>query len=59
MIAVLGLSYLYKDLKNMYEIKYRQANLEKTNGMSRILIFALCGTITINVINYLMIISFK
>ena len=56
---VLGLSYLYKDLKNMYEIKYRQANLEKTNGMSRILIFALCGTITINVINYLMIISFK
>ncbi len=56
---VLGLSYLYKDLKNIYEIKYRQVNIEKTNGMSRILIFALCGTITINVINYLMIISFK
>lgn len=54
---VLGLTFLYKDLKNIYEIKYKQANIEKNNFMNRILIFALCGSITINVVNYLMILS--
>lgn len=54
---IFGLSYLYKDLKNMYEIKYKQANIEKSAGINRLLIFALCGSLTISVINYLMIVG--
>lgn len=56
---IFELSYLYRDLKNIYEIKYKKVNVEKNVGITRILIFALCGSLTINVINYLMILSLK
>lgn len=56
---ILGISYLYRDLKNLYEIKYKRANIDKNTGIGRLLIFALCGSLTINIINYLMILGLK
>lgn len=51
----LELGYLYQELKNMYEIKYKKANIDKNTTIKRIFIFALCGSIAISMINYLML----
>ena len=51
----LGIGYLYQELKNMYEIKYKKANIDKNTTTKRIFIFALCGSIAISMINYLML----
>ncbi len=56
---VFNLSNLYRDLKNMYEIKYKKANIDKNTGITRLLIFALCGSLTVSVVNYLMILAMK
>lgn len=50
----LELEYLYAEIKNKYDLVYKDLNIEKTKRVNRFIIAILLGTLTFNVINFIL-----
>lgn len=51
----LELEYLYAEIKNKYDIGYKDLNIEKTRKTNYFIIAILVGTLTFNVINFILL----
>lgn len=51
----LELDYLYSDIKNKYDMLYKDLNIEKTRKMNCLIIAILLGIFTFNVIKFIML----
>lgn len=52
---VLELEELYEEIKNKYEIIYKDLNIEKNNAYFTVLIMILIFSLTLNIVNIVMI----
>ena len=52
---ILELNYIYTEIKNKYDITYKDLNIEKTNKINLAIVIILTATLTFNIINFLMI----
>ena len=50
----LELEYLYAEIKNKYDLVYKDLNIEKTKRVNGFIIAILLGTLTFNVINFIL-----
>ena len=51
----LELDYLYNEIKNKYDITYKDLNIEKTNKINLAIIVILAATLTFNIINFILL----
>ena len=51
----LELDYLYNEIKNKYDITYKDLNIEKTNKINLAIIVILAVTLTFNIINFILL----
>lgn len=56
---VLEIDNLYNDVKNKYDIIYRELNIEKTEKLSTIIAIVLIGTLILNALNFIMFFTSK
>ena len=47
--------YLYNEIKNKYDITYKDLNIEKTNKINLAIIVILAATLTFNIINFILL----
>lgn len=52
---ILELDYLYNEIKNKYDITYKDLNIEKTNKINLMIIIILGATLTFNIINFILL----
>lgn len=52
---ILELDYLYADIKNKYDMVYKDLNIEKTTKINYLIIIVLAGTLIFNIINFIML----
>lgn len=52
---VLELDYLYTEIKNKYDITYKDLNIEKVNKTNLLIIVVLAATLTFNIINFILL----
>lgn len=52
---ILELEYLYNEIKNKYDITYKDLNIERTNKINLALIVILVITLTFNIINFMIL----
>ena len=52
---ILELDYLYNEIKNKYDITYKDLNIEKTNKINLMIIIILAATLTFNIINFILL----
>ena len=51
----LDLEYLYSDIKNKYDMVYKDLNIEKTRKVNYLIIAVLAGSLIFNIINFIML----
>lgn len=52
---LLELDYLYAEIKNKYDIEYKDLNIEKTRKINYLIITVLIATLTFNIVNFIML----
>ena len=52
---ILELEYLYNEIKNKYDITYKDLNIERTNKINLALIVILVATLTFSIINFMIL----
>lgn len=52
---ILQLEDLYKEIKNKYDIVYKDLNIEKTKKVNLFIIILLLGSLTFNIINFILL----
>jgi len=52
---ILELDYLYADVKNKYDMVYKDLNIEKTTKINYLIVIVLSATLIFNIINFIML----